>query len=391
MSDVTVRNLKPKEKPYKVSDGHGLYLLVNKVGKYWRMNYHFQGKQKTLALGVYPRVKLKDARKKCFEAKELLDEGIDPNQKKKEQKEQVDGSHLFKTITLEWYNKNKHTWVPTHAEVILRRFEKDIFPWLGDRPIRSITPPDLLTALRRVEKRGAIETAHRINQTCGQVFRYAIAIGKADYDISASLKGAIPPPKKRHMATITDPDQIGGLLRAIEGYAGDFTTRCALRIAAYTFVRPGELRHAEWSEILFESREWKIPAKKMKAKKEHIVPLASQVIEILLNLKQYTHHRSKYLFPSIRTNTRCMSENTVNGAIRRMGFTKKEMTSHGFRAMASTRLYEEGWPSDIIELQLAHTEKNKVKAAYNHAEHMKKRKEMMQWWADYLDRLETKK
>jgi integrase len=259
-----------------------------------------------------------------------------------------------------------------------------VFPWLGKRHINEITAPELLTVLRRVENRGALETAHRINQICGQVFRYAIATGRAERDISADLKGALPPTRVKHHASITEPKQVGELMRAINSYSGSFTTAIALKLSAILFVRPGELRQAEWSEIDFENKEWRIPAEKMKMRELHIVPLCKQAISLLEELRPLTG-RAKYLFPSVRTDTRPMSNNTINASLRRLGYTKEQMTAHGFRSMASTILNEQGWNRDAIERQLAHSEKDGVRAAYNYAQYLPERKKMMQAWADYLD------
>ena len=268
----------------------------------------------------------------------------------------------------------------------MRRFEMDVFPWIGTRPVRDILAPELLATIRRIESRGAIETAHRTLQNCGQVFRYAVASGYADRDISGDLRGAIPPTKEKHHASVTDPKDVAALLRTIESYAGSFVTMCALRLAPMTFVRPGELRHAEWSEIDLDKAEWRIPAEKMKMREQHIVPLSRQAVAILRELHPLTG-AGKYVFPSVRTQARPMSENTVNAALRRLGYAKDEMTGHGFRSMASTLLNEMGWNRDAIERQLAHAERNSIRAAYNFAEFLPERRKMMQAWADYLDKL----
>lgn len=388
LTDTAIRNAKPREKQYKLSDEKGLYLLVKDAGKYFRFDYRFADKRKTFALGVYPDVKLADAREKRDEARKLLQNGVDPAQYRKEtkamQKEQAANS--FEPLAREWFTKNKHIWTEGHSKTIIRRLELNIFPWLGTRPIASITARELLAVLRRIEDRGTIETAHRLKQICGQVFRYAIATGRAERDPSADLRGALPPTKTRHMATITDPKQVGELLRAIDGYEGHFITKCALQLAPLVFVRPGELRQAEWHEISFENTEWKIPAEKMKMRSPHIIPLATQAVVILREIEALTG-RGRYIFPSLRTAERPMSNNTILAALRRMGYGKEEMSGHGFRAMASTILHEQGWPSDIIERQLAHAERNSIKAAYNHAQHLPERRKMMQVWADYLDSL----
>jgi integrase len=386
LSDTAVRNAKPKDKPYKLSDEKGLYLLVASVGKYWRFDYRFAGKRKTLALGVYPDVSLKEARERRDEARKLIAQGVDPSAQRKATKTVL--AETFEAIAREWLAKFSPSWTPEHAERITRRFERDVFPWIGTRPIREVAAPELLTVLRRIEERGALDTAHRAHQNCGQVFRYAVATGRAERDPSADLRGALPPANDKHHASITDPKAVGALLRAIEGYQGSFVTKCALRLAPFVFVRPGELRGAEWSEIDFDKAEWRIPASKMKMREQHIVPLSTQALSILRELHPLTG-TGRYLFPSERTGERPMSENTVNAALRRLGYSKDEMTGHGFRSMASTLLNEQGWHRDAIERQLAHAERNAVRAAYNYAEHLPERRRMMQSWADYLDGLKN--
>ena len=391
LTNTAIRNAKLREKQYKLYDEKGLYLLIKPVGKYFRLDYRFLGKRKTLAIGVYPDVTLKKAREKRDDARRLLQNGIDPAQHRKETKaiQKQGADNCFEALAREWYTKNKHVWTKGHARTIIRRLELNIFPWLGSKPIASITAPELLAVLRRIEERGALESAHRVLQICGQVFRYAIATGRAERNPSADLRGALPPTKPKRMSTITNPDKIGELLRAIDGYAGHLVTRCALRLAPLVFVRPGELRKAEWAEIDLENAEWKIPADKMKGRIPHIVPLSSQAIEIFREIAPLTRN-GRYVFPSLRTAQRPMSNNTVLAALRRLGYAKSEMSGHGFRSMASTVLHEQGWMSDVIERQLAHAERNSIKAAYNHAQHILERREMMQSWADYLDLLKNK-
>jgi integrase len=390
LTDTAIRNAKPRKKQYKISDGKGLYLLVTPSGKYFRLDYRFQGKRKTLALGVYPDVTLKAAREKRDEARRLLQDDIDPSQHRKEtkaiQRQQVKNS--FEVLAREWFTKNKHIWTHGHSRTIIRRLELNIFPWLGPRPVESITPPELLIVLRRIEDRGALETAHRVQQICGQVFRYAIATGRAERDPSADLRGALSPTKPKRMATITEPQKVGELLRAIDGYSGHLITRSALRLAPLVFVRPGELRKAEWSEIDLQQAEWKIPAEKMKGRIPHIVPLSTQAIDILLEIEPLTGS-GRYVFPSLRTALRPMSNNTILAALRRLGYAKDEMSGHGFRSLASTLLNEQGWNRDAIERQLAHAERNSVRAAYNYAEFLPERKKMMQAWADYLSTIKS--
>ena len=388
LTDTAIRNAKSRDKQYKLSDEKGLYLLVKKAGKYFRLDYRFTGKRKTLAIGVYPDVTLAEARQERDEARKLIKKGVDPSQHKKETKIMLQEMTVnnFEAVAREWFEKKRPVWAERHASTIIRRLELNIFPWLGTRPVKLITAPELLTVLRKIERRGAIETAHRIKQVCGQIFRYAIATGRAERDPSADLRGALTSTKSKNMAAITDPKKIGGLLRAIDGYDGHIITKCALRLAPIVFVRPGELRHAEWAEIDLDKGEWKIPGHKMKMKRPHVVPLSKQVIDIFRMIEPVTGDE-RYVFPSLRSTARSMSNNTVNAALRRMGYSKEEMTGHGFRAMASTILHEQGWPSDVIERQLAHTEGNSVKAAYNHAQHLPERQKMMQAWADYLDAL----
>jgi integrase len=283
LTDTKVRTVKPTEKSQKLFDGWGLYLLVTPTGgKLWNLKYRFEGKEKKLSLGVYPDISLAEARQRRDQARTLLANGADPGDTRKAQKAAgVEETETFEVIAREWHAKFTPSWAASHADKILRRFELYVFPWLGDRPIKSITAPELLGVLRRIEGKGTLDTAHRTKQTCGQVFRYAVATGRAERDPSGDLRGALPPTNGRHMATITDPKEITGLLRAIRDYRGSIVTRCALRLAPLVFVRPGELRHAEWREINFETSEWRIPAEKMKAGVLHIVPLSRQALAVL--------------------------------------------------------------------------------------------------------------
>lgn len=378
---------KETTKRYKMGDTRGLYLEVSpNGGKWWRLKYRFEGKERRLSLGVYPDVSLKDARERREEFRRQIAKGIDPAVVRKEEKEIAADKNCFETIAREWHQKFSATWTDDHAARTLTRIQNDVSPWLGKRNISEITAPDLLVVLRRVESRGALETAHRINQICGQVFRYAIATGRADRDISVDLKGALPPTRVKHHASITEPKAIGELLRAINSYSGSFITAIALKLSPLLFVRPGELRQAEWSEVDLENKEWRIPAEKMKMRELHIVPLSTQAVQLIRELHPLTG-KGKYLFPSNRTTTRPMSNNTINASLRRLGYTKEEMTAHGFRSMASTILNEQGWNRDAIERQLAHSERDGVRAAYNYAQYLPERKKMMQSWADYLDGL----
>lgn len=397
LTDIKIRSAKPGPKAYKLFDSGGLYLEVSTTGgKYWRWKYRFAGKEKRLALGVYPDIGLKAARGKRDSARQQLANGIDPGEARRAEKIAKAGAESFEAIAREWYEKFSRGWVPSHAERILRRLERDVFPWLGKRPIGEIKAPELLSVLRRVESRGALETTHRAMQNCGQIFRYAVATGRAERDPTGDLRGAIPPPKEKHYASIIEPKRIAELLRVIDSYRGYFVTKCALRLSPFVFVRPGELRQSQWPEFDLERAEWRIPAERMKMREQHIVPLARQAVNILRELEPLTNrvfpsrtNNPRYVFPSARTHERAMSENAVLAALRRMGYTKNEMTGHGFRSMASTLLHEQGWTHQAIERQLAHAERNQVSAAYNFAEHLPERRKMMQAWADYLDGLKA--
>jgi integrase len=395
LSDIKVKSLKAGIKPdgsitsksYRVTDERGLYLEVTpKGGKRWRFKYRFGGKEKLLSLGIYPDVSLKEARNRRDDHRKQVADGIDPSDIRKAEKQSTGDQNSFETIAREWHSKFSANWTVGHSEKTLTRLVNDAFPWVGTKNINDITAPELLAVLRRVENRGALETAHRINQVCGQVFRYAIATGRAERDPAADLKGALPPARAKHYASLIEPKAIGGLIRAIQSYSGSIITATALKLSPLLFVRPGELRQAEWSEVDLENAEWRIPAEKMKMRVVHIVPLSKQAIEALKDIQPLTG-RDKYVFPSNRTVTRPMSNNTINAALRRLGYTKEEMTAHGFRSMASTILNEQGWNRDAIERQLAHGEKDGVRAAYNYAQYLPERVKMMQSWADYLDGL----
>lgn len=388
LTAVAARNAKPREKSYKLAAGAGLYLEVMPTGaKYWRWKYRHAGKEKRLALGVFPEVALAEARETTERARALLRTGVDPSGQRKTEKlaARMAAETSFEAVGREWLGKQGHMATVTFDKA-KRELEVHAFPWLGARPIAEITPPELLAVLRRVESRGKLETAQRVKQRCGQIFRYAVATGHAERDPTADLRGALATPKKQHRAAITDPARVGELLRAIDGYSGSFVTLCALQLSPLLFTRPGELRRAEWSEIDFKRAEWRIPAAKMKMREAHIVPLSAQALAILRELQPLTGSRH-HVFPGMADPNAPMSENTVNSALRRMGYDKTEMTAHGFRALASTRLNELGFPPEVIERQLAHAERNKVRAAYNRAQHMDARRKMMQAWADYLDQL----
>lgn len=401
-SSATLKAIRPGDTRRRLSDGAGLYLLLFvKGGSHgWRLDYSFRGRRKTLSLGTYPSTTLGAARQKAEEARKLVIAGTDPSQARQHQKLADAKQHQteklveaglpvpesFEAVAREWYGKHQPSWAPSHAEKIVRRLERDVFPWLGSKPIQAIKPAELLQVLKRVEARGAIETTHRVQQNCSQVLRYAVAIGLIESDPSRDLRGALPPWRPEHYPTLTDPRRVGQLLRDIDAYEGGFITRCAMKLAPLLFVRPGELRRAEWDEINLEAAEWRIPAPKMKGRVMHIVPLATQAQAVLRELNSLTGPRG-WIFPGNRTNGEPMSENTVNAALRRLGYDRATMTGHGFRGMASTMLHELGWPSDVVERQLSHAERNSVKAAYNHAEHLPERRRMMQAWADRLDEL----
>jgi integrase len=389
LTNTAIRNAKPGKKAVRLADGGGLYMEVAPSGgKWWRLKYRFNGKEKRISLGVYPDVGLKEARERRDAARKQLAAGIDPGEARKAQKATRTAldTDSFEAVAREWFAKFSPNWVASHSDRTLRRLERDIFPWIGATSIADVAAPELLQVLRRIENRGAVETAHRALQNCGQVFRYAVATGRAARDPSADLRGALPPVKQQHYPSIVDPKEIGNLLRAMDGYEGSFVTRCALRLAPLVFVRPGELRRAEWEEFDLDGAEWRIPAERMKLRQVHIVPLSDQALTVLRDLHPLTA-AGRYVFPGVRSSSRPMSENTVNAALRRLGFGKDEMTGHGFRSMASTLLNEQGWNRDAIERQLAHSERNAVRAAYNYAEHLPERRRMMQAWADYLDGL----
>jgi integrase len=396
LSATAISKAKPGNKPKKLFDGDGLFLLIQPSGsKWWRLKYRFRGKEKLLSLGVYPEISLKVARERREAARRLIAEGIDPavNRRIAKASDTEGGKNTFETVAREWLAKFSANWEKSHTDKITRRLEVNVFPWLKSRIVREITAQELLHCLRRIESRGALETAHRTLQNCGQILRYAVVTGRAERDICSDLRGALPPPKETHLASITNPKEIGKLLRTVDGYTGGYVVRYALKLAPLVFLRPGELRKGEWQEVDFSEAEWRIPAERMKMRVPHIVPLSKQAIAVLTELQAITGNegKGKYLFPGIRKNGKPMSENTINAALRGMGYPKEEMTGHGFRSMASTLLNENGWNRDAIERQLAHGERDSVRAAYNYAEFLSERRKMMQWWADHLDKLAKKK
>jgi integrase len=388
LKDVRVRNAKASPRPRKLSDGGGLHVLIQPTGgKLWRLAYRFAGKQKTLALGAYPAVSLEEARQQRDEAKKLLARSMDPSVQRKAEKH-AGKEGTFRAVAEEVIAKQEREG-RAHATLRKKRWLLDFaFPAFGDRPVAEITARELLALLREIEGRGLYETARRLRSTCGMVFRYAIATGRAERDPSMDLRGALTSPPVNHRATVVDPVAIGALLRAIDGFDGQPTTHAALRLAPYVFVRPGELRQAEWREFDLGGAVWSVPAEKMKMRRPHRVPLARQPLAILRELQEITGN-GRWLFPSVRTFARPISENTMNAALRRLGYSSEEMCIHGFRSMASSRLNEMGrWNPDAIERQLAHQEANSVRRAYTHgAEYWTERVQMMQAWADYLNGL----
>jgi integrase len=390
MTDVVVRNAKSSGKTFKLFDERGLYLEVSpNGGKWWRLKYRFGGKEKRLALGVYPDVKLKDARDRRDAARKLLGDGIDPSENRKAQKlARTEGAaNSFEVVAREWLAKYSPNWADSHSDRIVRLFERDIFPWIGGKPIAEISAPDVLAVMRRIEGRGALETAHRARGNCGQVFRYAIATGRASRDPSGDLRGALPPTKGLHFAAKTEPEEVAKILRAMDGYKGTLSVRCALRLAPLVFVRPGELRRAEWADVDLDGKEWRYTVTKTKT--PHIVPLSRQAVEILQEIHPLTG-KGRFVFPSARGTTRPMSDNAILAAMRSAGISKEDMTGHGFRAVARTILDEVlGVRPDYIEHQLAHAVRDPNGRAYNRTAHLPERRKMMQRWADYLDRLKA--
>ena len=391
---LTVKEIdcaKPRVKSYKLADGEGLYLEVMPNGsKYWRLKYRIFGKEKRLAFGVYPEVRPQEARDKAKEARDLIRAGTDPGEAKKARKRQaiIASTNTFAIVAREWMEDRKTQVALGQYEKTLSRMEKDVLPWLGSRPVSEIDAPEILAVLRRVDGRGARYTAHRVRSEIGRVFRYAIATSRAKSDPAKDLIGAIPPAKEKHFASITEPAKVAEMLRAFDGFSGTFPVLCALRLAPMLFVRPGELRQAEWSQVDLEKGEWRYRASKRNV--DHHVPLASQAVAILLELRALTG-KGRYVFPGARTVTRPMSDAAINAALRRLGYdTRTEITGHGFRAMARTILHEElHQKPEVIEHQLAHAVSDTLGTAYNRTKFLKERKAMMQIWADYLEKIKA--
>lgn len=389
LTDIQAKNAKKKDKEYKLSDAGGLYLLVSTSGgKLWRFAYRFAGKQKTLYIGAYPALSLADARQRRDDAKKLLANGVDPSadKKQKEVAKTLERLNTFEAVTRQWFEDHKANWSTNHAERLLRRLEADIFPLIGNKPIAEIRRKDLTTILQNVSVR-TLETAHRLKIAINQMLRYAIQLELITHNPLGDTKGLLRKIEHTHMAAPTDPKEVAALLRAIDGFTGSFIVKSAMQLAPMLFVRPGELRQAEWSEIDLEAAEWNIPAEKMKMKVAHLVPLSAQAVKILRELKPLTGH-SKYVFPCHRSPLKCMSENAVNAGLRRLGFEKSEITGHGFRAIARTILDEVLQVRvDYIEHQLAHAVKDANGRAYNRTSHLPERRRMMQKWSDFLDGL----
>ena len=388
LTDTRCKGAKPKEKDYKISDEKGLYMIIKITGaKWWRFDYTFDGKRKTLSLGTYPDISLKIARERRDEYRRMVATGIDPAANRKASKlvESIEVQDCFKLIALEWLNVKKSEWVSSHYSKIESRLKREILPWLGDKAITEIKPIDILTILKRIQERGTLETAHRAKSDIGQIFRYAIQTDRAKDNPTIHLSGALKTPKEKHMASIVEPEKVGDLLRQIDGYQGTFIVRCALQLAPLVFVRPGELRQAEWNDINLETAEWRFKASK--THQDHIVPLSKQALEVLKTIQPYSGH-GLYVFPGLRGDDRPMSNNAILSAFRRMGIEKEEMSGHGFRAMARTLLAERlRFPDSIIEHQLAHQVRDVHGRAYNRTKFLDDRKKMMQDWADYLDNL----
>lgn len=388
LTNIAIQKAKAGKKPIRRYDSGGLYIEISPAGgKLWRLKYRFNGKEKRLALGVYPDVPLVKARDNRDKARQLLADGVDPGENRKAQRasktDQAENS--FEVVAREWFLKHSPNWATSHADKVLQRLEKDVFPWVGGRPIAEITAPEVLKVLQRIEGRGALDTAHRAYQNFGQVFRYAVATGRSTHDPSADLKGALPPAKHEHFASITEPAKVAELLRAIGGFKGTFIVQCALRLAPMLFVRPGELRKARWAEFDLDKAEWTYLVTKTNT--DHLVPLSRQAVAVLRELHALTGER-EYVFPG-RDPKKPMSDAAVNAALRRMGYdTRTEITGHGFRAMARTILHQDlDFAPEIIEHQLAHRVPDSLGAAYNRTKFIKQRRVMMQKWADYLDSL----
>lgn len=393
LTDLKVRSARPEADEYKMSDEKAMYLLVKPTGgKLWRLDYRFDGKRKTLALGAYPDVSLSDARTRRDDARKQLAQGLDPNAVRKAVKagrlEQTANS--FEVTARRWHTNNSAKWSESYSTKTIRMLERDVFPWIGAKPVVDLEAPEFLTVARRIEKRGHIDTAHRCTQLAGQIMRFAVAEGLVRRDPTGDLRGALIPVESTHMPSVTDPNRVGEILRMFDAFSGTYQVQCALKLAPLVFTRPGELRKAKWSHINLDEAMWSIPAEDMKMREPHLVPLSRQALEILSDMLPFSNHL-EHVFPGGRDPKRPMSEAAVNAAMRRLGIdTRNELTGHGFRAMARTILHERlGYEPDVIEQQLAHKTPGPLGAAYARAKFIDKRTEMMQVWADYLDQLKV--
>ncbi len=400
-SDLSIKACLPQEKPYRLNDGKGLFILINPNGsKYWRLNYSFHGSRKKLSLGVYPEIGLKQARLKALEFQKLIADGVDPSDKRKQKKQVIEKAiedqqrikagipleNSFADVAQRWLESYQQTVVPSTFNKVSKRLENHVFPYLGNKAIADIKAPDVLELVLPIAKRQTVETAHRVLNHCHRVFKYAVAHGLMEYDPSPAITDALPSIKVKHRAAITDPREIGRLMRDIDNYSGTFVVKCALTLSPLLFARPGEIRQMEWKDIDLDAKEWRYFVTKTET--EQIVPLSRQAIEVLEDIQKLTG-TGRYVFPSARSDKRPMSNNTIRLALRSMDYDKDTMSAHGFRTTASTLLNEQGWSPDAIERQLAHTSRNKVRAAYNRAQYLEERKKMMQAWADYLDGLKN--
>ncbi|HSY06222.1 MAG TPA: integrase arm-type DNA-binding domain-containing protein [Steroidobacteraceae bacterium] len=383
LTEARIRSAKPKGRPYKLRDGGGLFLLITPANaRLWRLRYKVRGRESMLGLGTYPATSLKAARARRAELRTALEAGKNPAAERRAERES--SANTFEAISREWLAKQP--FAPKTLKKAVWTFEDLLFPYVGSRPVSALTPPELLEVFRRLERRGKHETAHRAKQRVGQVIRYAIATGRAERDPTVDLRGALTPIKVTNRAAVTDPREVAQLLRALHGYRGHYVVETAIKLAPLVFVRPGELRAAEWAEMDLDAGEWRIAAHRTKMRRPHFVPLARQAVDILREIEPLTG-RGRYVFPSPRSALRPLSDNAITAALRRIGYTGEQMSWHGFRAMASTLLNETGYPPDVIELQLAHQERNEVRAAYNRAQRLEERRKMMQAWANYLDAL----
>lgn len=388
LTDLAIRRSKPKEKPYTLNDGNGLSLLIEPNGsKGWRLRYRFSGKAKLMSLGTYPNVALADARTARDEAKKLIAGGIDPAEVRKAKKREIESrfGNTFEGIAREWYEKRFDRWSPSYAEEMIETFEKDVFPYIGNRPVAEIKPMELLAVLSVLNDRGATEKLRKVRQRCGEVFRYAVITGRAEYNPAPDLVSAFAPHKKEHYAFLKT-DELPEFFRTLNTYTGSMIVKLAIRLLILTGVRPGELRQAEWQEIDFDNRLWEVPKERMKMRRPHCVPLSDQTINILEQLKPMTGHY-QYIFPGRIHHSKPMSEMAMNVLIRRIGYAGR-VTGHGFRHTMSTILHEQGYNTAWIETQLAHVDKNSIRGTYNHAQYLDGRREMLQWYADYMDALE---